>query len=73
MVGSLEQVKRALNALVKDEQLFMLVNTRLALRTGIDLRNITAEQNSNPDLLLTALVTLKAMGYPVTTSNLHQG
>jgi len=60
---SLEQVRQTLSAMLNNQILFSLVNTRIILRTGVDLVAIKAEEDRNPESVAKVLAALKAMGY----------
>lgn len=60
---TLVQITTALNAALGNPAMFSLVNTRVILRTGVDLRNIAPEQNANGDCVTKVLTALEAMGY----------
>jgi hypothetical protein len=60
---SLEQIRTALQSLIQDEAKFCLLNTRLILRTGVNLADIKASQASSPAYVAKVLGALDEMGY----------
>jgi hypothetical protein len=60
---TLEQVREVLGDILADEGKFAMVNCRLILRTGVNLRAISASQSTNPEAIEKVLSTLKEMGY----------
>jgi hypothetical protein len=62
-VESLDQIKKQLTVSLGNPGLFSLVNTRLILRTGVDLGDIRPENNRNPEAITKVLGVLTAMGY----------
>jgi hypothetical protein len=62
-VESLDQIKRTLTASLGSPGLFSLINTRLILRTGVDLGDIKPEANHNREAISKVLGVLTAMGY----------
>jgi hypothetical protein len=60
---SLEEVKRSLSASLSSQALFSLINTRIILRTGVDLGEIKQAENRNPDSVAKVVTALSAMGY----------
>lgn len=63
---SLEQIRQTLSAKLNNQILFSLVNTRIILRTGVDLVAIKAEENRDQAAVTKVLEALKAMGYTLT-------
>ena len=60
---SLEQVRKTLSAMLNNQILFSLVNTRVILRTGVDLVAIKEQEDRDPESVARVLAALKAMGY----------
>jgi hypothetical protein len=60
---SLRQVEKTLRALLGNDAMFSLVNTRLMLRTGVDLKSIEAAQDGKAELLKQVIQALEKMGY----------
>jgi hypothetical protein len=62
-VNSLTQIQSVLKTALKSPALFSLVNTRVMLRTGVDLGTILPRQDHDRGLVDSVLRELKAMGY----------
>ncbi|MGC4119631.1 MAG: hypothetical protein QM765_34670 [Myxococcales bacterium] len=64
---SLSQIRTKLESLVGPASSipFWAINTRLVLRTGVDLRNIRAEQDKKPELEAEVRKALADLGYSV--------
>ncbi len=62
---SLREIFAALRASLNDEALLSLLNTRLILRTGVDLREIDPRQDSDPATLKKVADALAKLGFPV--------
>ena len=60
---TLEQIKSILSTNLGSPAMFSLVNTRLILRTGVDLAEISQTDNANRDSIAKVLKALEAMGY----------
>lgn len=61
---SLQQVREALRRAVGGNQaLFSLVNTRLILRTGVDLGKVEPAKDRDPAAVDAVIQALHAMGY----------
>ncbi len=65
MFQSLEQVRRTLRLTVNNPSLFSLINTRLILRTGLDLAEIKPADNTNRDSIEKVVSALTAMGFQI--------
>jgi hypothetical protein len=62
-VNSLEEVQEAFRARVPNDTLRGLVNTRVFLRTGVNLKAVEQKQNTDRELVQTVLVALSEFGY----------
>ena len=62
-VNSLEEVQSAFRARVPNDVLRGLINTRVFLRTGVNLKEVDAKQNMDSELVTTVLRTLDEFGY----------
>ncbi len=60
---SLSQIQRTLLSALGSQAMFSLVNTRLILRTGVDLASIVPAQDADAALVTKVLTALQAMGY----------
>lgn len=60
---SLSQIQRTLLSALGSQAMFSLVNTRLILRTGVDLASIAPAQDADVALVTKVLTALQAMGY----------
>jgi len=65
MATTLEQIRTRLTSNLNNPAMFSLINTRLILRTGIDLGEIRAGDNI-PEKVERVLSALKAMGFAVS-------
>lgn len=65
-MDSLQQIGATLKVALGSPAMFSLVNTRLMLRTGVDLGSIQPKQDGDAALVSKVLMELKAMGYSVT-------
>lgn len=66
---SLREIFTALRASLNDEALLSLLNTRLIIRTGVDLRVIDPSQDSDPATLKKVADALAKLGFSVETLN----
>ncbi len=64
-VTSLETVRLAFARRIADEVLRDLVNTRVFLRTGVNLKQIRPDQLRDPLLIAQVLEALREFGYGV--------
>jgi hypothetical protein len=64
MMQSLDQVRKQLTATINNPAMFSLINTRLILRTGVDLVEFKPSDNQ-PANVEKVLAALKAMGFPL--------
>ncbi|MDQ3266862.1 MAG: hypothetical protein M3Y59_24955 [Myxococcota bacterium] len=60
---TLNQIQRTLLSALGSQAMFSLVNTRLILRTGVDLASIAPAQDVDAALVTKVLGALQAMGY----------
>ena len=65
MTMSLGQIRTRLQANLGNPVMFSLVNTRLMLRTGVDLGLIAPGDEQNAVKVSSVLTALKNMGYPM--------
>jgi hypothetical protein len=63
MLDSLDRIRRALTASLPNPSMFGLINTRLILRTGVDLAAFNSEINTHPETVSMVLGALQEMGY----------
>ncbi len=68
MIDSLDGIKRELSSTLENNSLFMLINTRLILRTGVDLGSIRPAENRDSTAVAKVLSALSAMGYPLNAT-----
>lgn len=64
-MNSVHEIATVLRAALKSDALFSLVNTRITLRTGIDLQSPDLASRDNPENVQSVLGVLKAIGYSV--------
>lgn len=67
---SLNEIQTTLSAALGSEALVQLVNTRITLRTGVDLRTIQNQDNLNPELVAKVIEALTALGFSASTLQL---
>jgi hypothetical protein len=60
---TLEEICTAVQGLAGNDVRFSLVNVRVMLRTGINLKVIKREQNANPRAVRDVLSALNDLGY----------
>ena len=60
---SLRQIEQSLRALLNNDAMFTLVNTRVMLRTGVDLKGIGAADDVSAELVKQVMQVLEKMGY----------
>lgn len=60
---TLNEITSMLTAALGSEALVKVVNTRIALRTGIDLKRVSFEQNENPEAVGKVIEALTALGF----------
>lgn len=60
---TLQEIHTALSGALASEVLLGVINTRVALRTGIDLRRIDANDNVNPLCVEKVTDALTALGF----------
>ncbi|MBV9775402.1 MAG: hypothetical protein JO040_15710 [Gemmatimonadetes bacterium] len=63
---SLEEVRHALHARLGATDVPKLVNTRVFLRTGVNLSDIRGDQNADPALVARVVGALHDFGYPLS-------
>ena len=73
MLDTLEQVKLTLTSTLSSPALFSLVNTRVMLRTGVDLGEIKPAENRNQAAVSKVLTVLSAMGYSLQPDSAVRG
>ncbi len=66
MLDSLDRIRRALTSSLSNPSMFGLINTRLILRTGVDLAGLHSELNNNPEAVSRVLKALSEMGYSLS-------
>jgi hypothetical protein len=66
MQPSLGKVRAALEQVLKTPALFHLVNTRIILRTGVDLGAVKPGEEGEPQRVQKVLTALKDMGYTLS-------
>jgi len=62
-VQSLAEIENAFRATVPDDILRGLINTRVLLRTGVNLRVIDPDKDRNPEVVEQVLRALADFGY----------
>jgi hypothetical protein len=63
---SLSQVRARLEGVLgSNKALFSLINTRLILRTGVDLGDVSPSDSFNPQKVAVVISALKSMGYSI--------
>ena len=67
-VNSLEEVQHAFRARVPNDVLRGLINTRIFLRTGVNLKAVEKDQNADVELVTTVLRALEEFGYNLVSS-----
>ena len=65
-IQTLEALAAALRSKLPEQRDFYVVNTRLILQTGVNLRRIRTEQNQSVVLIQTVLEALARMGVALT-------
>ena len=65
-IQTLEALAAALRSKLPEQRDFYVVNTRLILQTGVNLRRIRTEQNQSVVLIQTVLDALARMGVALT-------
>ncbi len=65
-IQTLEALAVALRSKLPEQRDFYVVNTRLILQTGVNLRRIRTEQNQSVVLIQTVLEALARMGVALT-------
>lgn len=69
-VNSLQQVSTTLKAALASDALFGLINTRLTLRTGVDLTRFSPQEDVDAALVARVLETLATLGFSEETLRL---
>jgi hypothetical protein len=67
---SLTEIKNTLDAALGSPALFQLVNTRITLKTGVDLASIRATDDESRESVEKVLGALSSMGYTEKTLEL---
>jgi hypothetical protein len=62
-MNSVREIARVLRATLQSDALFSLINTRITLRTGIDLLSPDLENKDTPENAEKVLGVLEAIGY----------
>ncbi|HLT28450.1 MAG TPA: hypothetical protein VK013_00280 [Myxococcaceae bacterium] len=62
-MNSVHEISRVLRATLQSDALFSLVNTRITLRTGIDLLSPELDAKDTPENAQKVLSVLEAIGY----------
>lgn len=62
-MNSVQEIARVLRATLQSDALFSLINTRISLRTGIDLMGPDLEAKDTPENAERVLGVLEAIGY----------
>lgn len=62
-MNSVHEIARVLRATLQSDALFSLVNTRISLRTGIDLMSPELDAKDTPENAAKVLGVLEAIGY----------
>ena len=63
---TLEEVRRKLRTHLGAEEVPKLVNTRVFLRTGVNLTQPAPHQNADAALVTKVVTALREFGYPIT-------
>lgn len=69
-IQSLESLAVALKAALPHPSNFYVVNTRLILQTGVNLKRIKDEQNRDVDVIRSVLTALDRMGVSIEGAHL---
>lgn len=65
-MNSVQEIARVLRATLQSDALFSLINTRISLRTGIDLQGPDLEAKDTPENAQRVLGVLETIGYSAT-------
>lgn len=68
-MNSLKEIESTLRAVLASDAMFGLVNTRVTLKTGIDLNGISPGDDKDAEKIGKVIEALQALGY--TTSALQ--
>ena len=60
---TLNEISQVLKAALASDAMFGLVNSRIAIRTGIDLTQISVGQDTAEEAVSKVLVALNALGF----------
>lgn len=60
---SLSEIQQALRLALASDVLYGVINARVALRTGIDLRNFDMKDNRNDDFVKKVIEALESLGF----------
>ena len=66
-MNSLREIATILRAVLPNEALFSLVNTRITLKTGVDLSSVDLASREGPETITQVMGALQAMGYSAQT------
>ena len=67
---SLAEIRSTLESALGSSALFSLVNTRIVLKTGVDLAQIREGEDHSGESVAKVLTALQGMGYSVEALNL---
>lgn len=62
-MNSLKEIETTLRAALGSESMFGLVNTRITLKTGVDLNGIKAFDDRNTEKVGKVIAALESLGY----------
>lgn len=62
-MNSLKEIETTLRAALGSDSMFGLVNTRVTLKTGVDLNGITALDDRNTGKVGKVIAALESLGY----------
>ena len=63
---SLDDVQRALRTRVRSDDALKLLTTRVFLRTGVNLKQVRPEQNTDSVVVARVISALAAFGHPLS-------
>lgn len=63
---SLDDVQRALRTRVSSDDALKLLTTRVFLRTGVNLKQVRPEQNTDSVVVARVIGALAAFGHPIS-------
>lgn len=62
-MNSLSEIESTLRAVLSSDAMFGLVNTRVTLKTGVDLNGINPDDDQNAEKVGKVIDALQALGY----------